>query len=81
MRALVDRAQRRLVAAGAHQLQLRLGFEEVIAHEPGGDSVAPVGEAMRWSMLALIDTGAKKEAHPAFWAASFLVVGEGAVGR
>ncbi len=33
-------------------------------------------EAMRRSMLALIDKGAPEEAHPAFWA-SFVVVGEG----
>jgi hypothetical protein len=31
-------------------------------------------------MLALIDRGAKEEAHPAFWA-PFVVVGEGAAGR
>jgi CHAT domain-containing protein len=37
-------------------------------------------EAMRRSMLALIDRGAKEEAHPAFWA-PFVVVGEGAAGR
>jgi CHAT domain-containing protein len=37
-------------------------------------------EAMRRSMLALIDRGAKEEAHPAFWA-PFVVVGEGATGR
>ena len=35
-------------------------------------------EAMRQSMLALIDTGAPQEAHPAFWA-PFVVVGEGGV--
>jgi CHAT domain-containing protein/tetratricopeptide (TPR) repeat protein len=34
-------------------------------------------EAMRQSMLALIDKGAPYEAHPAFWA-PFIVVGEGA---
>ena len=33
-------------------------------------------EALRRSMLALIDKGAVKEAHPAFWA-PFVVVGEG----
>jgi CHAT domain-containing protein/tetratricopeptide (TPR) repeat protein len=37
-------------------------------------------EAMRRSMLALIDKGAPEEAHPAFWA-PFVVVGEGAAGR
>jgi CHAT domain-containing protein len=34
-------------------------------------------EAMRQSMLALIDKGAPYEAHPAFWA-PFVIVGEGA---
>jgi len=37
-------------------------------------------EAMRRSMLALIDKGEPQEAHPAFWA-PFVVVGEGAAGR
>lgn len=37
-------------------------------------------EAMRRSMLALIDKGSGEEAHPAFWA-PFVVVGEGASGR
>jgi CHAT domain-containing protein len=34
-------------------------------------------EAMRRSMLALIDKGGPQEAHPAYWA-PFVVVGEGA---
>ncbi len=37
-------------------------------------------EAMRQSMLALIDKGAPQEAHPAYWA-PFVVVGEGGAGR
>ncbi len=37
-------------------------------------------EAMRQSMLALIDEGTPEEAHPAFWA-PFVVVGEGAAQR
>ena len=37
-------------------------------------------EALRRSMLALIDKGEPHEAHPAFWA-PFVVVGEGAAGR
>ena len=37
-------------------------------------------EAMRRSMLALIDKGSNEEAHPAYWA-PFVVVGEGATGR
>jgi CHAT domain-containing protein len=37
-------------------------------------------EAMRRSMLALIDKGAPEQAHPTYWA-PFVVVGEGAVGR
>jgi CHAT domain-containing protein/tetratricopeptide (TPR) repeat protein len=45
-------------------------------------SEAKVGrsEAMRRSMLALIDKGSQEEAHPSFWA-PFVVVGEGAAGR
>ena len=35
-------------------------------------------EAMRQSMLALIDTGTPQETHPSFWA-PFVVVGEGGV--
>jgi CHAT domain-containing protein len=38
------------------------------------------GEAMRQSMLALIDHGKPEEAHPAIWA-PFVVVGEGGAGR
>jgi len=34
-------------------------------------------EALRRSMLALIDKGKPEEAHPAYWA-PFVVVGEGA---
>ena len=37
-------------------------------------------EAMRRSMLALIDKGEPHEAHPAYWA-PFVVVGEGAAAR
>jgi CHAT domain-containing protein len=37
-------------------------------------------EALRRSMLALIDKGAPHEAHPAYWA-PFVLVGEGADGR
>jgi CHAT domain-containing protein len=36
-------------------------------------------EALRRSMLALIDQGEEYEAHPAYWA-PFVVVGEGAAG-
>ena len=38
------------------------------------------GEAMRQSMLALIDKGEPQEAHPAFWA-PFVVVGEGGTAK
>jgi CHAT domain-containing protein len=34
-------------------------------------------EAMRRSMLALVEKGSREEAHPAYWA-PFVVVGEGA---
>ena len=37
-------------------------------------------EALRRSMLALIDKGAPHEAHPAYWA-PFVVVGEGGLAR
>jgi CHAT domain-containing protein len=37
-------------------------------------------EAMRQSMLALMDTGTSGEAHPAFWA-PFVLVGEGGAAR
>jgi CHAT domain-containing protein len=37
-------------------------------------------EALRRSMLALINNGAPHEAHPAYWA-PFVVVGEGGQGR
>jgi CHAT domain-containing protein len=39
----------------------------------------PIGrpEALRRAMLALIDKGEPKDAHPAYWA-PFVVVGEGA---
>ena len=37
-------------------------------------------EATRQSMLALMDNGTPREAHPAYWA-PFVVVGEGGAGR
>ena len=37
-------------------------------------------EAMRQSMLALIDNGTPQEAHPAYWA-PFVLVGEGGASR
>ena len=37
-------------------------------------------EAMRQSMLALMDSGAPREANPAYWA-PFVLVGEGGAGR
>jgi CHAT domain-containing protein len=37
-------------------------------------------QAMRRSMLAMIDNGRPHEAHPAYWA-PFVVVGEGATAR
>jgi tetratricopeptide (TPR) repeat protein/CHAT domain-containing protein len=48
--------------------------------EMASDPKVGRAEAMRRSMLALIDKGTKEEAHPAFWA-PFVVVGEGAAGR
>ena len=37
-------------------------------------------EALRRAILAMIDKGQAREAHPAFWA-PFVVVGEGAVAK
>ena len=37
-------------------------------------------EALRRSLLSLIDTGTSYEAHPAFWA-PFVLVGEGGAAR
>jgi CHAT domain-containing protein/tetratricopeptide (TPR) repeat protein len=48
--------------------------------EMAGDPKVGRAEAMRRSMLALIDKGAREEAHPAYWA-PFIVVGEGAAMR
>jgi tetratricopeptide (TPR) repeat protein/CHAT domain-containing protein len=44
------------------------------------DATVGRAEAMRRSMLALIDNGSPEEAHPSYWA-PFVVVGEGAAGR
>jgi CHAT domain-containing protein len=44
------------------------------------DNAVGRAEAMRQSMLALIDKGEAYETHPAFWA-PFVVVGEGAAAR
>jgi CHAT domain-containing protein len=37
-------------------------------------------EAMRQSMLLMIDAGSPREAHPSYWA-PFVVVGEGGAAR
>ena len=44
------------------------------------DKTVGRAEAMRQSMLAMIDKGETYEAHPAFWA-PFIVVGEGGARR
>jgi CHAT domain-containing protein/tetratricopeptide (TPR) repeat protein len=44
------------------------------------DSKIGRAEALRRSMLSMIDTGKDYEAHPAFWA-PFVLVGEGGAGR
>jgi CHAT domain-containing protein len=48
--------------------------------EMARDPKAGRAEALRRSMLALIDKGAPREAHPAYWA-PFVLVGEGGRGR
>jgi CHAT domain-containing protein len=50
------------------------------ARDMAGDPKVGRAEALRRSMLALLDKGAAEEAHPAFWA-PFVVVGEGAAAR
>ena len=44
---------------------------------PTRDAKLGRAEALRRAMLALIDKGEPREAHPAYWA-PFIVVGEGA---
>ena len=44
---------------------------------PTNDKTVGRAEALRRAMLAQIDKGEAREAHPAFWA-PFIVVGEGA---
>jgi CHAT domain-containing protein/Tfp pilus assembly protein PilF len=48
--------------------------------EMARDAKVGRAEAMRRSMLALIDRGSPEEAHPAYWA-PFVVAGEGAAGK
>ena len=48
-------------------------------HRLAADKAIGRAEALRRSMLALIDHGSQQEAHPAFWA-PFVLVGEGAGG-
>jgi CHAT domain-containing protein len=44
------------------------------------DKTVGRSEALRQSMVALIEQGAPHEAHPAYWA-PFIVVGEGSIGQ
>jgi tetratricopeptide (TPR) repeat protein/CHAT domain-containing protein len=56
---------------------------KLITHAVGAmsrDKTIGRAEALRRAMLAMIDKGALREAHPAFWA-PFVVVGEGAAAR
>jgi CHAT domain-containing protein len=48
--------------------------------ELGADPKIGRAEALRRSMLSMIDTGKDYEAHPAFWA-PFVLVGEGGAAR
>jgi CHAT domain-containing protein len=52
----------------------------VAVREMAADRKVGRAEAMRRSMLALIDKGTPEEAHPAYWA-PFVLGGEGAAGR
>jgi len=52
----------------------------VAIREMAGDPKVGRAEALRRSMLALLDKGTPQETHPAFWA-PFVVVGWGAAGR
>ena len=49
-------------------------IKRLAAHDKMGRA-----EAMRQLMIELIDKGARREAHPAYWA-PFVVVGEGGAG-
>jgi CHAT domain-containing protein len=48
--------------------------------EMAADKSVGRAEALRRAMLAMIDTGEPREAHPTYWA-PFVVVGEGAATR
>jgi CHAT domain-containing protein len=55
----------------------------LITHAVGAttrDKTLGRAEALRRAMLAMIDTGEPRQAHPAFWA-PFVVVGEGAAAK
>jgi CHAT domain-containing protein len=63
------------VNSGAAVMLTTSAFEEMRRSQAAG---TPIGraEALRRAMLALIDHGSAREAHPANWA-PFVVVGEG----
>ena len=65
-------------AQGSHPLvRTRVFWSDESPSTPHPDKSVGRSEAMRRSMLAMIESGNLKEAHPAYWA-PFVVVGEGA---
>jgi CHAT domain-containing protein len=67
------------VNSGAAVKLTTIAFNEM---RKGEAAAAPIGraEALRRAMLALIDKGSAREAHPSTWA-PFVVVGEGGAGK
>jgi CHAT domain-containing protein len=63
------------VNSGAAVKLTTIAFEEMRKSEAAGAPICRV-EALRRAMLALIDRGSAREAHPSTWA-PFVVVGEG----
>jgi len=67
------------VNSGAAVELTTVAFQEMRKAEAAGVSMGRA-EALRNAMLALIDTGSAREAHPTIWA-PFVLVGEGGAGR
>ena len=69
-------ARAMLVSHWAVDSDATVNFIKTAVREMAGDAKVGRAEALRRSMLALIDKGEPHEAHPAYWA-PFVVVGEG----